>query len=83
MKTPKPYMKPGHVYSADNGMLICIHCAGQSALYTGRDISGQRIHKNTAADAAAWQEVIGRPLTCECGKTTFNATPRQIELCLS
>ncbi|MEA2067798.1 MAG: hypothetical protein U9P12_01240 [Verrucomicrobiota bacterium] len=42
-KEPKPVLKEGIIYSSDNGMLICKKCAGQSALYTGRDSSGQEV----------------------------------------
>lgn len=42
-KSLEPVLKPNTLYWADNGRVICRKCAGQSALYTGRDISGQRV----------------------------------------
>ncbi len=71
LKAPKPVLKPGVIYSGDNGMSICIHCAGNSALYTGRDISGRKVQAFTAADAAIYKQMLGTDLSCERGCTTF------------
>lgn len=65
----KTYTKPGNIYFSDNGALICHECAGGSAKFTGRDLSGQRISKATKADADEWLELMGETLKCECGKT--------------
>lgn len=70
LKAPKPALKHGKIYSGDNGMRICLHCAGNSALYTGRDLSGQRVRVFTEADALAWREMLGKDLACERGCTT-------------
>lgn len=57
-KLLKPYMQPNAVYFADNGEIVCIHCAGSSALYTGRDRSGQRVKKVTQADIDELREMF-------------------------
>lgn len=71
MTTPKPVLKPGVVYSSDNGRLICIHCAGASAKFTGRDISGQRVEAVPVAETVEWRATFGRDLACECGRTIY------------
>lgn len=71
LETPKPVLKPGLIYSGDNGMRICIHCAGRSALYTGRDLSGRKVKACTKADAQWWKEQLDKDLACERGCTTF------------
>lgn len=67
----KTAMKDYHVYFADNGRRICTQCAGQSALWTGRDISGQKIRRATIRDAFEWQKEFKTRLVCECGNTAF------------
>ena len=71
IKAPKPVLKPGIIYSGDNGMRICLECAGNSSKYTGRDLSGQRVAKMTMADAAWWKQMLGKDLACERGCTTY------------
>lgn len=68
---PNPVLKPGVIYSGDNGALICVECAGQSAKYTGRDLSGQRVTKMPYAQTVAWFQEFGKPMACECGKTIY------------
>ena len=63
-------MKEGRIYEADNGRLICHKCAGMSARFTGRDISGKRIILMNDADAIVWEIDVGSPMTCEKGCTT-------------
>lgn len=70
-KTRAVKMQDGAIYSGDNGRLMCLHCAGQSALYTLRDLSGKRLIKMNSEDAAEWLKFVGRPMKCECGKTAF------------
>ena len=43
------------LYLGDNGRCFCgaLACAGMTAHYSGRDLSGQRVYKLTARDAAA------------------------------
>jgi hypothetical protein len=67
---PKAVLKPGTVYLADNGMAICLCCAGRSARLTGRDISGQPVSKVTADDLI---EFGAESMSCECGRTTVVA----------
>ncbi len=61
-KPRRPVLKRGAVYLSDNGRAICVHCAGSSALYTGRDISGQRVWEVPMADRHKFK------LHCECGR---------------
>lgn len=66
---PRPRLKDDHLYSTDNGRIVCGACAGASARFTGRDISGKRVITLNAADAAAWLAEIGEPVSCEaCAK---------------
>jgi hypothetical protein len=48
---------------ADIGRASCAKCAGQSARYTGRDISGQKVERVTVEGVRAWPEDLG-PLRC-------------------
>lgn len=66
-----PVLKAGVIYAADNGRLICLKCAGQSAKFTGRDISGQAVEVMTAEHNAAWVGEFDSPMVCERGCTTF------------
>lgn len=70
-KEPEPILKDGVIYSADNGMLICKKCAGQSALYTGCDISGQEVVAIPRSENAAWKRFFGEDMTCERGCTSY------------
>jgi hypothetical protein len=70
--TPPIALAPGAVFFSDNGRTICRCCAGQSALYTGRDISGQRVERATLDDAREWERALARPLACELGCTTLS-----------
>ena len=69
--TSKPVLKPGVIYSADNGRLICVECAGMSAKYTGRDLSGQRVTNVPYETTGAWFQEFGKPMSCEGGCTTY------------
>ena len=69
---PRPLLREGAVYWADNGRLICATCAGASALYTGRDLSGQRVERVTLEDVARWPQDLGA-FRCEAGCTTLTA----------
>lgn len=64
---PRKVLTEGALYFADNGRIICARCAGVSALYTGRDISGQRVSRVTVEDAKEWQDGTGQPIACESG----------------
>ena len=69
--TPTPVLKPGIIYSGDNGQRICACCAGQSALYTGRDRSGKKVMAIQISETVEWKKHFGKDLSCECGKTTY------------
>lgn len=69
---PRPLLREGAIYWADNGRRICARCAGASALYTGRDLSGQPVERITIDDVRAWPEDLGA-LGCEMGCTTITA----------
>ena len=71
LKEPEPVLKDGVIYSADNGMRICKKCAGQSALYTGCDRSGQEVLAIPRSENANWKRLTGRDLTCEAGCTSY------------
>jgi len=62
----------GALHWADNGRVICAKCAGQSALYSGRDISGQKVERISVAEVRAWPTDLGA-LRCSDGCTTLAA----------
>jgi hypothetical protein len=64
---PKPVLKEGELYIADNGRLICLQCAGASAKYTGHDISGQKVLRVTPNHRAHWRADMGGEMHCEGG----------------
>jgi len=68
---PRPVLRGGAVYWADNGRRICAGCAGASALYTGHDLSGQPVERVTAEDVRDWPTDLG-PLGCEDGCTVLS-----------
>jgi hypothetical protein len=73
MKTipPTPVLKPGVIYSSDNGRLICIECAGASAKFTGSDLSGHPVEPVPVAETVLWRAEFGRDMTCEVGCTRY------------
>lgn len=68
---PKPILKPGIIYSGDNGKLICRDCAGMSAKFTGRDRSGQKVMAVPVSETVEWHKEFGEPMRCEGGCTTY------------
>lgn len=56
----KPRLRENALYSGDNGRIFCgkIHCAGQTAYYSGRDLSGLRALRIRTKD--------GWPTTTKC-----------------
>lgn len=66
-QAPAKALRDDALYFADNGAIICARCAGISALYTGHDISGQKVARLTVEDAQEWQRQIKRPVSCESG----------------
>lgn len=70
----KKRLKKNTIYFADNGRLICHECAGMSALYTGRDISGQKVEPLSKGDMLwlAKECFDGTHCSCERGCTTVD-----------
>ena len=63
----RPALAPNALYFGDNGRCFCgkLHCAGMTAHYTGRDLSGLRVERITPAVLRA--EGLAR-IRCEmCG----------------
>ena len=71
LKEPTPVLKEGVIYSGDNGERICKKCAGQSALYTGRDRSGQEVVPIPRSENSRWRTFFGKDLMCEKGCTSY------------
>ena len=67
----KVALKEGAVYFADNGRSICLKCAGMSAKYTGRDISGQKVERLNPDDVE-YLKSKGISAACERGCTTLS-----------
>ena len=70
---PIPVLKPDTIYTADNGMLICLKCAGMTAKYTGRTLDGSDVIRlsPTGETALEWHVEFGTPLACDAGCTTY------------
>ena len=66
----KKKVLPDALYIGDNGAMFCGNCAGASAAYTLRDISGQRIYRVKHADAVALM-ADGVPCACEGCRKAF------------
>jgi hypothetical protein len=62
---PRPRLEDSALYFTDNGRIVCGLHAGNSARYTGRDISGQRVRRVTGADDAYWLAALGEHIRCE------------------
>lgn len=71
--TASPKLERGAVYFADNGATICLDCAGLSAKFTGRDISGQKVKRVKVEEVREWERQAGRPMACEGGCTVLSA----------
>jgi hypothetical protein len=66
------HVQPGIIYLADNGRAVCSKCAGQRALTTGRDLSGDKIIALTGDALTEWRAVFGKKNPkCEQGCTTY------------
>ena len=68
----RPLLREGALYWADGGRVICAKCAGASALYTGRDLSGQKVERITVDDVRTWPDDLGA-LRCASGCTALTA----------
>lgn len=73
---PKPKLKPGTLYAGDNGRLFCgaLACAGQTAHFTGRDLSGQRVQAFSARDAA---DFAAAGIVAKCEGCGAEAAPKE------
>ncbi len=71
----KPKLDPNKLYWGDNYRITCgkLRCAGMSAHFSGRTISGQRAMPVTRAELAALK-AEGTPAKCEtCGMCASDA----------
>jgi hypothetical protein len=59
----------GRIYLTDNGAVYCYDHLGASALYTGRDISGQPIEEVTPAVLQEARAMGWEPACEMCGTT--------------
>lgn len=69
----KGKLNPTKLYFGDNGRITCgsMQCAGVSAFYSGRTISGQRVDVVTDADNSMLVAELGEPACCEVCKRKF------------
>jgi len=71
VRNMKKTLDVNRLYLGDNGRCFCgeMRCAGMTAFYSGRDLSGQRVYRLKPEDAnAPGLEAPG--FRCEtCGKT--------------
>lgn len=68
---PRPALEPTRLYAGDGGRIFCgaLRCAGMSAFYAGRTISGLRVQVVTGRDREAWVRELGFAPRCEgCGQ---------------
>ena len=72
LKYPVPVLKAGVIYSGDNGRLVCCKCAGQSALYTGHDLSGLEMTPCSKLYNNMWRQLVDKDIACEAGCTTYH-----------
>ena len=66
IEDPTPVLREDELYLGDNGRCFCgrLHHAGMTAFYTGRDLSGQRVHRVTEVDQREARRE-GVTLACE------------------
>lgn len=64
-----PILPANSLFFGDNGRCFCTRHAGQTALYTGRDLSGQRVALVTKAVVRACQKDGWTPSCERCGFT--------------
>jgi len=66
---PVPVLDPNALYWGDNGRCFCGECAGASAKYTGRDLSGQPVERITPEMAQSFALELSFVPKCEsCDK---------------
>ncbi len=63
----KPFKgwKADHLFYTDNGRILCGKHLGMSAMYSRRDISGQKIARVSKADEKEFQVDFGIMHVCE------------------
>jgi hypothetical protein len=74
----KPQLDPNELYLGDNGHVFCgkLHCAGSSAHFTGRCISGQAVDRITAEYLReAWKLYKWVPECETCGRKVAAKKP--------
>lgn len=65
-----PVLRDDAIYLGDNGRCLCGEHSGYAARFTGRDLSGQQVHRVTSDDQVYSIETYGVPLSCnQCGRT--------------
>ena len=71
MTTTRPALTPEALYLGDNGRLTCgaLRCAGMTAHFSGRGISGRKVTRFTARDAAEFRAMGLEPRCESCGAT--------------
>ena len=68
---PKPKLNESTLYLGDNGRCFCgaLRCAGMTARFTGRDLSGQRVLPLVGKTLDAARAEGLDPKSEMCGKT--------------
>ncbi len=73
---PRAVLIDHAVYYGDNERRMCRACAGATALYTGKDLSGMALHRATLNDVEVWDaEGDLGPFQCECGHVRLSRSP--------
>lgn len=57
-------------YAYDRFVCSNTHCAGATALYTGKSLDGHRLRKIDQRDRDEWATYGLGPIRCECGHLT-------------
>ena len=68
MTSMKKVLQPHTLYLGDNGRCYCGEHSGTTALYTGRDISGQPVEAITPAVLAEFRAMDFEPECEDCGR---------------
>jgi hypothetical protein len=74
-RDPKSALQPDALYFGDNSRITCgeLGCAGMSAHFSGRTISGQRVQRVTVADNDYFLRELGCQASCENCKKVFKS----------
>ena len=79
MNAPAKTLDSSKLYIGDNGRLFCgaLRCAGSSAHFDARGLSGFPVVEVTMEDATAFSDAFRRPMACDgCGQTFTFETQR-------